>query len=308
MISLTESIKNIFRQDIQLLGDLDKAVHYFREQQYDKALGLVANSIDQVKNVIEAIISDREYFNLVDTESMLVMLNGILEAKKNKDFILLADLLELQLINFLIGVQELIISKEEILFNEENYKENISLLLEHGEGFPMQFTEPIDTEKLLESGYRIEFTSCGQMTLAAENDGYRFYFHTNSRIQEEAFLLAKHWYREDKLRYIIYGFGLGYHVKELLAAAKAAEVEVYEADRNVIQLACAFTEMKELLLSKRLRLIYDPELKLLKDRISALKSEEVFQVHYPSYINVRSREGKEVLHGALPWTKAIEEY
>lgn len=308
MINLTENINNIFRQNIQLLGGLDKAVHYFREQQYDKALGLVANSIDRVKNVIEAIISDREYFNLVDTGSMLVMLNGILDAKKNKDYILLTDLLELQLINFLIGVQEMIISKEEILFNEDNYRENIRLLLENGEGFPEQLTEPIDTEKLLGSGYRIEFTSCGQMTLAAENDGYQFYFHTNSRVQEEAFLLARHWYKEDKKRYIVYGFGLGYHVKELLAAAEDAEIEVYEADRHVIQLACAFTEMNELLQNNRLRLIYDPELKLLKERITDLKPEEVFQVHYPSYNNIRSREGKEILNEVLPWTKVIEEY
>lgn len=307
-MNVTDSIRNIFEQDIQLLGELDKAVHYFREQQYDVALCLVANSIDRVKSVIEAIISDGEYFNLVDTESMLVMLNGILNAKKNKDFILLADLLELQLVNFLVGVQELIISKEEILFNEDNYRENIRLLQERQEGFPEQLTEQIDTEKLLESGYRIEFTSCGQMTLAAENEGFQFYFHTNSRIQEEAFLLARHWYQADKRRYILYGFGMGYHVKALQAAADQADIEVYEADRNVLQLACAFADIKELLQNERIKLIYDPELKLLKERISRLKPEEVFLVHYPSYINIRSGEGKEILHGALPWIKAIEEY
>jgi hypothetical protein len=290
------------------LGALDKAVHYFREQRYDKALSLVANSVGQVKLVIEAIISDREYFNLVDTESMLVMLTGILDAKKNRDFILLADLLELQLVNFLIGVQELIISKEEILFDEDHYKENISLLLERGTGFLERLPEPIDTEKLLESGYRVEFTSCGEMTLAAENGGSKFYFHTNSRIREEAFLLASHWHQEDKTRYILYGFGLGYHVKELQAAAEEAEIEVYEADGNVLQLACAFTDVKELLLNKSIKLIYDPEFALLKERIADLKPEEVFLVHYPSYRNIRSSEGKATLDEAFSWIKAIEEY
>lgn len=308
MIYLTRNIRSIFEQNIQLLGALDKAVHYFREQRYDKALSLVANSVGQVKLVIEAIISDREYFNLVDTESMLVMLTGILDAKKNRDFILLADLLELQLVNFLIGVQELIISKEEILFDEDHYKENISLLLERGTGFLERLPEPIDTEKLLESGYRVEFTSCGEMTLAAENGGSKFYFHTNSRIREEAFLLASHWHQEDKTRYILYGFGLGYHVKELQAAAEEAEIEVYEADGNVLQLACAFTDVKELLLNKSIKLIYDPEFALLKERIADLKPEEVFLVHYPSYRNIRSSEGKATLDEAFSWIKAIEEY
>jgi hypothetical protein len=303
---LTENIRSIFEHDIKLLGDMDKAVCYFREQQNDRALGMMANSIDQIKCIIEAIITDRDYFNLVDTESMLEMLTGILEAKKNKDFILLADLLELQLINFLVGVQELIISKEEIIFNEENYTENIKLLLTNGVGFPQQLNNPINTAKLLEDGYRVEFTSCGRMTLAAENEGAKFYFHTNNRIISEAFLLARHWYLKETKRYIIYGFGMGYHIDELQKLATEADIEIYEADLNVIQLACAFSDVKELFLNKRIKLIYDPKLELLEQRISSLWLDEVFLVHYPSFMNIRSRQGKEILEVALPWSKAIE--
>jgi hypothetical protein len=286
---------------------MDKAVYYFREQQYATALNIVANSIDQIKFVIEAIITDRDYFNLVDTESMLVMLTGILEAKKKKDFILLADYLELQLISFIIGVQELIISKEEIIFNEDNYKENIQLLLENGVGFPEELKQPINTTKLLEDGYRVEFTSSGRMTLAAENEGAKFYFHTNNRIKAEAFLLARHWYEKDVKRYVIYGFGMGYHIDELQAIATEAEIEIYEADHHVMQLACAFTQIKELLINKRIKLIYDPTFGKLKKKIASLGDEEVFLVHYPSFKNVRSLEGKEILETSLPWSKTIEE-
>jgi hypothetical protein len=234
------------------------------------------------------------------------MLTGILEAKKNKDFILLADLLDLQLINFLIGVQELIISKEEIIFNEENYKENIKLLMKFGSGFPEQLQEPVNTAKLLESGYRVEFTSCGRMTLAAENEGAKFYFHTNSRIQEEAFLLARHWYQSDKKKYILYGFGMGYHISELQALDEEAEIEIYEADPNVMQLACAFTDVKEILLNKKIKLHFDPELVLIKNRIAHLHTGETFIVHYPSYKNIRSTGGKEILEIGLPCSKSIE--
>lgn len=303
---MTENIRNIFEHNIKLLGDMDKAVYYFRQQQCDKALGYMAYSIDEVKFVIEAIISDREYFNLVDTESMLEMLTGILEAKKNKDFILLADLLELQLINFLIGVQELIISREEIIFNEENYKDNIELLLERGVGFSQKFAEPINTGKLLESGYRVEFTSSGRMTLAAENQGVKFYFHSNSRVQAEAFLLAKHWYKKDVQKYILYGFGMGYHVSELLAVAAEAEIEIYEADSNVLQLACAFADVKDILSKPQIKLIFDPKLELLQQRVASLGQDETFLVHYPSYKNLRNQEGKAVLETALPWCRTIE--
>jgi hypothetical protein len=292
---------------MKLLGDMDIAVYYFREQQYATALNMVAHSIDQIKFIIEAIITDRDYFNLVDTESMLEMFTGILESKRNKDFILLADLLELQLINFIIGVQELIISKEEIIFNEDNYKENILLLLERGVGFPEELKEPINTVKLLENGYRVEFTSSGRMTLAAENEGAKFYFHTNSRIKAEAFLLARHWYQKDAKGYIIYGFGMGYHIEELLAMDNEAYIEIYEADQSVIQLACAFTQVKNLLQNQRIKLIYDPTLELIKNRITSKDENVTFQVHYPSYKNIRSREGKEILETLLPWSKTIED-
>lgn len=303
---MTENIKSIFEHNIRLLGDTDKAVFYFREQQYDKGLSIFANSIDQIKYVLEAIITDRAYFNLVATEAVLEMLSKILEAKKNRDYILLADLLELQLVSFLCGVQELIVSREEILFDEENYKENIQLLLEKGVDFPLQMKEPINTTALLQNGYRVEFTSSGLMTLAAENEGFNFYFHTNSRVQLEAFLLASRWKRERKKRYVLYGFGMGYHINELLNLVPEAEIEVYEADLNVMQLACAFTDVKEIIKKDRITLFYDPDLELLKKRISLLTQEEALLLHYPSIKNIRNVAAKKILETMIPWSKTIE--
>lgn len=306
MKHLTENIRKIFDLNIELLRDMDRAVYYFRGQEYEKALALVANSVDSIKYTIEAIIQDREYFNLVNTESMLEMLSGILNAKKNNDFVLLADLLELQLINFLLGVQELIISKEVTIFDVNKYKNNIRLLLERGIGITEDFNEPVNTAALLQSGYRVEFTSCGLMTLAAENEGAKFYFHTNNRIQTEAFLLASKWYQEHIATYLIYGLGMGYHIKELCDLAPQAQIVIFETDRNVIQLACAFSELQKLLLNHRVKLIYDPELKQLQEWLPDCSAKEAFLVHYPSYKNIRKKELKKLLEQAIPWCKTIE--
>jgi hypothetical protein len=289
------------------LGKTDKAVFYLRQQEYDKALCIIADSIDQINSVIEAIISDRSYFNLVATESILEMLSGMLEAKKNRDFILLADLLELQLINFLCGVQELIISKEEIVFNETRYKENISILLEKGSGhMELLHAEPLNPVNLMEQGYRVEFTSCGLMTLAAHNEGSAFYFHSNSLVQSEAFQLARHWLSNGKKRYILYGLGMGYHIRQLQELSPEMEIDVYETDPNVVQLACAFTDLKEILLKENTKLYFDPEFYLLKERIALMTPDETVIVHYPSYKNIRSREGRELLETFIPWSKTIE--
>ena len=306
VIYLTENIKSIFQQNILLLGDLDKAIIYFREQHLEKALKIVANSMERIKFIVEAIIKDRDYFNLVATDSVLDMLSGILEAQKNRDYILLTDLLDLQMVSFLCNVQELIINKEEILFDENNYMENIDALFSKENSFHNHRKEPLNPSKMLENGYRVEFTSCGLMTLAAKNNGSNFYFHTNSRIQSEAFLLARQWYQKEIRKYTIYGFGMGYHIFELNELAPNAEIEVYEADHHVIQLACAFTNIKEKIANKKIKLIYDPDYSLLRERIGLLTSDDVFAIHYPSFRNIRSAEAKKALENFIPWSRTLE--
>lgn len=303
---MKENIRNIFDQNILLLKNLDRANYYFRIQQYDKAIGIIAGSIEGMKEALEAIIRDREYFHLVSTDTVTDMLAGILKAQKKRDYILLADLLELQLISFLCGVQELIISKEEIVFDEEKYLQNVDLLKTRGIGFSDSGLEEMNTEELLKSGYRIEFTSTGLMTLAAEHGDSDFYFHTNGRIYSKAIQLAGSWHCEGKKTYVVYGFGLGYHVEELLELAEEAEVEVYEADLNVMRLACAFRDLKELLSNERLKIYYDPYFSGLEDRLKSLKEEELFRLHYPSFQNIRRKEGREMLESYVPWSKQLQ--
>jgi hypothetical protein len=286
---------DIFNKNIMLLEKIDKSICYFREQQHDIALGIIADSMELIRHSIEAIITNREYLNLDEVESVNKMLGGILEAYRMGDYVLLADLLELQLVSFIIGVQELIISKEEVTFSEEICHENLSLIKENSLGLKELSLVSTDPQTLLKEGYRVEFSSCGLMTLAAKNGDNTFYFHTNSRISYEAFLLARHWYDKKVKRYIIYGLGFGYHINELLSLSKRSEIIIHEGDMNVILLACAFTRLKDIFDSGRVKLVYDPEFNKLEDRIKSLKKNEAFYVHYPSFQNIRNKKGSLLL-------------
>ena len=303
---MKKSIKHIFELNIRLLGDADKSVYYFRQQQYDKALGIVTNSLDKIEVVVEAIITDREYFHTLSTDRVLGMLSGLLEAKKNKDYILFADILELQLMSFLYQVQELILSKENMSFDKDKYRNNVHILLERGTGFSERLLMSMDARSLLDSGYCIESTSCGLMTLAAEHNDAKFYFHTNNRVQLEAFLLAEQWARDTKQRYILYGYGMGYHIKELLKLVPKAEIEVFEGDINILQLACAFTDLQEFAGEERLKVFFDPDYKALRKRIASITAEEAFIIHYPSLMNIREAKIRSLLEEYIPWSKMLE--
>lgn len=302
---MTDNIKSIFHTNIKLIGEMDKAVINFRELEYDKALGIVADSVEQIKYILNEIIINREYFNLVTTDAVVNMLSGILEANKNKDFILLTDLLELQLISFLESVQELIICKESMEFDEQHYKENIKAVIELGAGFAEEIGKLPDSARLLELGYRVEFTTEGQMTLVACQEGLPFYFHTNSHVQREAFLLARRWLAKGCKGYIVYGLGMGYHIQELHQLEPKATIEVYEADPNVIQLACAFADIKSLLSNSNIKLIYDPDYQLVKARIQGKDPEMAFRIHYPSMRKIQDKNTRKMMEKYLPWSKTI---
>ncbi|CUH91933.1 hypothetical protein [Herbinix luporum] len=302
---MTEKIKFIFEQNISLLQQLDRAVCYFRKQQHDLALGIVADSMDLINNSIEAIITDSEYFNLVSTDSVLGMLSSILDSYKRKDYILLADLLEIKLISFINKVQEHIIGKEEIAFDKDRYQENLNWLIKHSVGIDRLIDYPMDPQLLLKEGYRVEFSFGGLMTLVAENNNSQFYFHTNGRITFEALMLAKHWYKKEASRYILYGLGFGYHIRELLAISPRSNITVYESDLNVIMLACAFANIKDIFASGRVDLIYDPDYIWLGERLRNLSKKESFCVHYPSFQNIRNDMGIKLTESYVSWSKNI---
>ena len=300
---MTDNIKTIFHKNIDLLEQVDKAIYYFREQRHDLALGIIADSMNLIRHSLEAIIDNKDYFNLLSVDSLMEMLSRVLEAYRMGDYILLADLLELQLVSFILGVQELIISKEELTFDEESYKENLKVLKSFSLGLEDLLAEQIDPQTFLMEGYRVEFSSCGLMTLAAQNRDDSFYFHTNGRIASEAFMLARYWYNKEVKRYIIYGLGFGYHINELLTLSKDSEIIIYEEDLNVILLASAFTKLKDIFETGRVKLVYDPKFKELINRIDNLdKKDEIFCVHYPSYQNIRSEKGRERLRNHVSWS------
>lgn len=324
---MNKNIQNIFIHNIELFNLVDKAIVYFREEHYDKALGFAAQAVNVLKTVTDAVVTDRDYFRIVQTESVTEMLEGIIETKRNKDYILLADLFEMQLLPFIGNVQELILKKENFLaFDQCEYNEAIKALrtkLYEGAADFATGTDAdeldrvnmdalldaeLDPGKLLNEGYRVEFTECGLMTIAATDEaGRSFYLHSNNRVQMEAFLLAKSWAECMAETYIIYGIGMGYHICELMRLRPDAKFEIYEADMNILKLACAFSEMGEILGDDEVTIVYDPELKLMKKRLECTGTEEAVCIHYPSMRNIKDITAREVPKKYIPWADLIEE-
>lgn len=324
---MLDTVHKIFEQNIELLTQTEKAIIYLREQEYEKALSIVADTAEYINYVADAIIQHREYFDLVSVESIMEMLEGILDAKRQKDFVLLADLLELQLVNFICSVQELIMKKEDYLaFNELDFIKNSILMqgkiLESDKTLTFftdedrkhqeqiitnEIKKDLDPAYLLEQGYAVEFSTCGLMTIGSKDEnGTKFYMHTNHSVGKEAFLQARNWYCKDTETYIIYGYGMGYHIGELIKLAPHAQFEIYESDMNILKLSCAFSRMTGLFEHENVKMYYDPDFIRIQNRIKEMTEGDKLSIHYPSFRNIKSKEAKEILLHYIPWAKKLE--
>ena len=298
--SMLQTIKDIFFRNIDMLSYSDKAITYVRVQNYSRLFSCFTKLIDTAMMNINDILINKEYFNkstvLIDINYVDTMLKNLLKAHENKDYILLADLLEMQMKPFLFSLQEFIVSEEGLVFDEEKYINNIEIIQSINSKLGMELKKANHPLKLLEAGvYTIEPTSCGLLTLAINCRGEKSYLHSNGDILREAFMLARDWFHNDKSEYIVYGLGLGYHVNELMNLDNNIEIKVFESDLHIIQLACAFTDISKLLITNRVSIYYDPDLSQLGSHIRKMDTGLSFDIHYPSLRNINNNTMKEQL-------------
>ena len=331
-------IRQIFETNKGLLGAVDRAVCMFRIGRYDKALEWVADTADEIHLITDAVISDREYFEDIPADYIEDMLQNILSATQTKDYGLLADLYDMQLATFICGVQEHILKREQYLvFDNEIYKDNINALklvlremIEEREDLSVdeqkrfrvnlnaKLDDMFDPSALLKKGFNLEFTSSGSMTIAAPYGKNKIYLHSNGRVVNEAVQLALNWYDPIIDEYMIFGFGMGYHIEELNRLAPDKRIVVYESDLDVLKLYCAFSDSGQLLSTENIFVVYDWDLSVMNRRIgmSDPRIEDghlVFVgqdgrivkvcVHYPSY---RRSPGCAAIDAAIPWKSAVE--
>lgn len=319
------NLRELFESNIRLMGFAEKAILLFRRGRYDEALGMVADSADGINKVCDAVLADRSFFKSIPSDFVGEMLEAVIAAKKNRDYVLLADLYEMQLSPFVCNVQELIMTAEDLYgFDVSTYNRRIRLMeqkltagIDQIVGNAVDDDErerlrvnrnaelesPLSPEELLSKGYSVEFSSSGLMTVRVPSaTGAPIYLHTNGNILRESFLLADDFRTEGIDQYIVFGLGMGYHISELLELDRFAKVTVFESDINILKLYAAFSD-GTLLENRRFGLVYDPERTLIEQRLLTSGANEKGCVHYPSMR--RAASGKKLTELA-PFADIVE--
>ena len=278
---------------------ISKIIYYFRIQNYDYALRKMTEVLTGLGGFFGKVQENgtewSDYGIFTDYNSLNDLLTSLLESQKNKDYILLADIYEAQLLPFLFKIEEVLLYEENVYFDKNKYDEALSVISNKDIQLAADLKALSHPDNLKAKGYDVEYTACGAMTISLNDKGKRIYLHSNCNVYQEAFVLANSWYREDKSTYIVYGLGLGYHIEALTNLDNNITIEIFESDLNTIQLACAYSGLGNILRAANVKLQYDPNFSKLSDRLKSVYNDTEFVIHYPSLRSIQNKDSREDL-------------
>lgn len=297
--------KQIYQKNVLLQSIIHEIISACHIQNYDKAVREFSVLTNNLMQVLEAVFADISFYNqemeLVNPEGVSAALQDMLKAQENGDYVLLGDLLELQLVPFLQSLQEAIRSYEVESAEPDVWERNMEALKQKDRILWNQITAHHSRyEKEMDAGtwesvHHLEDTNSGAFTMAGQDEKGRYYYHSNVNPVKEAMEFARYYYNPNAENYVIWGLGLGYHVTELLRLDDGISVQVFESDLDVIYHALMAVDLSAYLLLPKFSIAYDPDFRKVLSALDNLK--ENFILHYPSLrhiANERIREQMEM--------------
>ncbi|MFA9376880.1 MAG: motility associated factor glycosyltransferase family protein [Lachnotalea sp.] len=279
-------MKKIYNNNKDIITTIKSSVNDFRRQNYYRGQSSFIKIIDQLRVNVSEVINYKSYFNerivTVDEIYIMEVIENITNAQNHSDYILLSDLLELQLMPLLIQWQEIIMLKENVLLFQDMYEQNIQNL----EKYDINLAEMIRYNMDIESEYVVESTTNGSVTVKIIRDNQEFYLVSNNDPQNASKIFADTYYNPRISHYTIFGMELLNNGNALLEYKNAENVDVYESDINIIKLACRYGNMHHLT-TGRLNIYYDPDYIQFAKASQSDSKNSVVGMHQPTIRNIK---------------------
>ena len=282
--------QQIYRTNVQLQMVTDQIIHACHIQNYDKVVRLFTELTTKLMQVLESVFLDMSFYNqqalVVSPEGVSASLEDMMSTQENQDYVLLADLLELQLLPFLQSLQEQIRNFEPVGVEESAWERNMQLLqqkdadlykklLQHHERYERDIAQGT-----WRGSHHLEDTNSGAFTLAGMDERGTYYYHSNVNPGKEAVEFARYYYQPGSDAYVIWGLGLGYHVLELWKLDSGITLSVYENDLDVIYHCLMTVDMSGCLQASGVHLVYDPQFTKITNALDKVTENVI--LHYPS--------------------------
>lgn len=251
-----------------------------------------------------------DVFDSAVLSNILSYVQDITDAHQRKDYVLLGDFIELNLLPSFYELQGMVLANIE-LPDTTYFQQNLKLLEEHHicnkellTELQNWYSKSISGSDTALNSYVLEYTNCGGITIAKIMENQKYYLHSNSNPWKEArFFVQKH-LNTKSFDYTIFGLGLGYHITTTLRADARINLTVVESDINIIGLWLNSGDLTRLLTGGRFHLVYSPH---LHDLSKYTTNNRQLLIHYPSLAAMEDSPAKEALSKYFLHYSSIQE-
>lgn len=300
-----QELRNLYWKNAELTDWATRLVLSVRQQnmhQLNKQVSILAKNLQQI---LPGVLAHMELFTECGLtwgeEYLASVLSELEQAQLQQDYILMGDLYELQLIPALQDIQA-IISGLDISFVDSSWWEG------NLEALKVKNPELVQALQGFEKGaiqgqadkYFVEPTSTGFFTMALEEEGKRWYLHSNRNPKEEARIWVNRNYQLEKEKYILIGWGMGYHVQALLELYSDMDLVVVEPDIGILYYSLQHGDWRNVL--EKVTLVWDPEWQEIGSLIS---DEREVLLYRPMIAHVKNQRLRGMMNQILDRKDAI---
>lgn len=252
---MQDKLFDLYWINVNCLEEIEKCVQAIRQQNYHLVRVQIPVLTRKMATWLQALEKESEEGLLerdVNTAEVVHALQQIAYALEEEDYILVADLYELLIRPMLIELQ-CRIREQHIQLKSSGWLENNLNAIKGNNRKLYRSLKILNSDDIEDDTYQIEETTAGPYTIAICEDGKRYYLHSNGDPVSEARVFSQRIYDIEEDRYIIAGFGMGYHVQELLKMNTESDIIVYEPDLRLLYMALQYADQVETL--KQIRFI-----------------------------------------------------
>lgn len=295
-------IHEVYEKNKESLLLITEIVLCFRRQNFfrgSKKLKKLTNNLNQI---VEFVLGKEEMG--IDEQEVMLILDAIVQAQENRDYILLSDILEGDLLPLLQRIQMELFSSEQIEV-PEYFEQNMRALQKSNEKLWKLLRGKLDEVAM--SKYQFMSAISGEPVLKVIMPEREFFMHSTVNPTQEARILTEFMTRDGKEQYVVFGMGMGYHVKELLKQNVQNRVIVLENELSVLFYAMTYMDWSEELECGRFSILYEDNILLLLKELEKRKEQSVFFIHYPSLQAIENTAVKETLEDYFVTISSMEE-
>lgn len=281
-------MEELIKQICEMVHAVTEVVFYFRRQNHAKAY-------EMSKCVLQL---GETYFDMAvkvgfsdSVELLLPIWKSLLAITEAGDEVQLADIYEQQLLPALYDIQNCLI--ENTSREPKSFWETNMALLEKKDQCLYQILKAAKEDDKKE--YAFDWSCTGDPVLWVGMPNGRVQLCSAINPWQEALCFSEENVTFEYTKYIVMGFGLGYHIETMAQKLQCKEITVIENDLEQLRIAVMYRDLTRLLRNDKVHIVYCKETADYSPWLGDAAKDKAYVVWYPSIKTISEVKLKEAI-------------